>query len=126
MSLKKLEETVTPSRIRIKALEVNPVDGIWGANRPATPSGSIRIHPLEYAGQSVKDKLTEVRKQMAESKARVLVLSALDEIAWTYNIRGQDVPCNPVTIAYAIITPGHPSSYNFCSFIVLTLLCHQF
>lgn len=105
-TLKKVVETLTPAKITIKSLKINILDPIWEseATRPAMPTGSIRIHPIEYAGRSVSEKLIELRKQMVKSSAKAVVLTALDEVAWMFNIRGQDVPCNPVTIAYALIT----------------------
>lgn len=105
-TLKKVEETLAPAKITIKSLKSNLIDHIWDAEatRPAMPSGAIRIHPLEYAGRNVSDKLADLRKQMTTASAKAVVLTALDEVAWIFNIRGQDVPCNPVTIAYALIT----------------------
>jgi Xaa-Pro aminopeptidase len=51
-------------------------------------------------------KLTELRDAMKSKQVTALVISALDQIAWLYNIRGADVPCNPVAISYALITNG--------------------
>lgn len=57
-----------------------------------------------FLGKSWQDKISEVRKLMNENKSSVLVLSALDEIAWLFNLRGSDILFNPVFFAYAIIT----------------------
>ncbi|CAM9678665.1 unnamed protein product [Ectocarpus sp. 13 AM-2016] len=82
----------------------NPVDKIWGEARPAAPQSPVRIHKIAYAGETVKDKLTKIRKSMLEEKADVFVSGLLDEVAYILNIRGDDVAHSPVTIAYLLVT----------------------
>ncbi len=60
--------------------------------------------PVEFSGLSATDKIQSLRSSMKQSGANLLIISALDEIAWTFNIRGNDVECNPVAIAYSVIT----------------------
>ncbi|CAI5982289.1 unnamed protein product [Closterium sp. NIES-64] len=83
--------------------ESNPVDVVWGAERPAPPSAPMRVHPIEFAGQTVRAKLQQLRAEMREAGATALLVSALDEVAWLLNVRGADVPHCPVTVAYAVV-----------------------
>ncbi len=104
-SIKKYEEKLVEKKnITFKFLDHNIIDVLWGKQRPSKPNAPIRIHPLEYAGRSTQDKLKDIRLLLKESNADGLIISALDEIMWLYNIRGGDVPFNPVSISYAVIT----------------------
>lgn len=76
---------------------------IW-TNRPNIPLNPVEIHPLEFSGESTANKLERIRKSMDTSKADMLVISELDEIAWTLNLRGTDIHCNPVFVAYLVIS----------------------
>ena len=80
-----------------------PYQEIW-PERPLMPEGKAFVHPLEYAGQSCADKVAALRRHISEAGGDALLLTALDEIAWTLNIRGNDVHCNPVVISYLLIT----------------------
>lgn len=86
--------------INIKSIDL--IAKIW-TDRPHLPQNPILIFNEKYAGKSVNEKLTEVRKEMSKSLADTYVISALDEIAWLFNIRGNDVKFNPLVIAYAVI-----------------------
>lgn len=72
---------------------------IW-TDRPPMPEAPAFIHEMKYAGKSCPDKLAAIHQEMKKSEADVLLVSALDEIAWTLNIRGNDVHCNPVVVSY--------------------------
>ncbi len=74
------------------------------SDRPSIPEEGIFELPVEFSGASAVDKIETLRSTMKQAGANLLVISALDEIAWTFNIRGNDVESNPVAIAYAIIT----------------------
>ena len=74
------------------------------SDRPAIPQEGIFELPLEYAGVSASDKIDSVRSALRENGANLVIITALDEIAWLFNIRGNDVECNPVAVAYAVIT----------------------
>lgn len=78
---------------------------IW-ENRPEKPHTKVIVHDLKYAGKSREDKLQEVINEMKSMGAAHYVISGLDDIAWLLNIRGRDVECNPLTIAYSIISKG--------------------
>jgi Xaa-Pro aminopeptidase len=89
--------------IDVVSVPHNLVDRAWKNARPGMPASPVRVHPASFAGRSVRDKLQDVRAEMTSEGASVLVSGALDEVAWLYNVRGADVPCNPVTISYAIV-----------------------
>ena len=80
------------------------VGQVWKEDRPPIPSQAIFIHDVNYAGCTRVEKLKDLRTQMSNKGANVHVLTALDDIAWLLNIRGNDVPNNPVTIAHVLVT----------------------
>lgn len=82
---------------------LDPLEIIW-TDRPAVPADEVVIHPLEYAGESCGSKLERIRKKLREAHACGLFVASLDDIAWTLNLRGSDVRCNPVFVAYLLIT----------------------
>lgn len=82
----------------------NPVDVVWGPDRPPAPAGSVRLHDTRFAGRSVQDKLLELRDAMREKKAAHVLFSMLDEVAWVFNVRGNDIPHCPVSLAYALVS----------------------
>jgi len=75
---------------------------IW-TNRPKVPTDPIEVHPQVYAGESAESKLARIREALLRKKAVGMLMSALDDIAWTLNLRGTDVHCNPVFVAYLLI-----------------------
>ena len=82
----------------------DPLDIIW-ANRPPVPADKAVIHPLEYAGEPCHEKLARIRQALKERHACGMLAAALDDIAWTLNLRGTDVHCNPVFVSYLLIEP---------------------
>ncbi len=76
---------------------------VW-TDRHSDSSQPVYVHPVKWAGQSVPDKLRKIKKEMHHNGASALILSALDDIAWTLNLRGSDVECNPVFLSYVLIT----------------------
>jgi len=81
----------------------DPLDRIW-TGRPAIPLNPVVIHPLEYAGEAARDKLARIRLALHRMKADGMLVAALDDIAWTLNLRGSDVHCNPVFVSYLLIS----------------------
>ena len=81
----------------------DPFDEIW-PDRPPLPDAPAMVHDLKYAGRTVAEKLADIRRETKAAGADALLVSTLDEIAWTLNLRGTDVHCNPVVIAYLIVT----------------------
>ncbi|EED87073.1 predicted protein, partial [Thalassiosira pseudonana CCMP1335] len=89
----------------------NLVDAIW-EGRPALPKNPFRVQPMEYAGVSVFDKVNKIRSEMTEKKASLAVFSALDDIAYLFNVRCMgDVETCPVGIAYATISQDEVTLY---------------
>ncbi len=80
------------------------VDSIWAKDRPELPSEKLYAHPLAFAGEDHLSKLKRLRDRLKDASAQCLIISALDEIAWLFNLRGRDVPCNPVFYAYALVS----------------------
>ncbi len=91
-------------KINIKSIDF--IDLIW-KNRSSLPQNPLKIFDVKYAGISVKEKLENIRKAILRLDTTVYVLSNLDEIAWVYNIRGNDVNFNPLVISYAVIEKDH-------------------
>lgn len=76
---------------------------VWD-DRPEIPGDSLFEMPIEYSGKSTSEKIEEINAMLRESEADCTILSALDEVAWTFNIRGTDVTYNPVVISYAFVS----------------------
>ena len=81
---------------------LDPLDIIW-EDRPEIPLNTVVQHPLEYSGETAESKLQRIRTAVKRSGAEALLVTALDDIAWTLNLRGSDVHCNPVAVAYLLI-----------------------
>lgn len=81
---------------------LDPLDSIW-PDRPAIPSNPVVVHPLAYAGEEASSKMARIRRALRQHHADGMLVSALDDVAWTLNLRGSDVHCNPVFVAYLLI-----------------------
>lgn len=90
----------------------NLIDPIWSDDRPAIPTSPFRVHPLEFAGVSIADKVSKIRKEMESKKATLAVFSTLDDVAYLLNMRAMgDVDTCPVGIAYATISEDEVTIY---------------
>ena len=89
---------------------LDPLAQIW-TNRPPIPENPVELYPLKYAGESCSDKITRIRKALREIHADGMLMSALDDIAWTLNLRGTDVHCNPVFVSYLLISSKDVTLY---------------
>lgn len=96
-----LQKELKKSGICIKSI-ADPMQLLW-TDRPAMPLAPAFVYDTKYAGMSFTEKLSAVRQAMEAAGADSLLLSALDEIAWLLNIRGNDVHCNPVVVSYLLI-----------------------
>ena len=85
---------------KLQAVTSNPIDAIW-TDQPPRPTAQLSVQPLQFAGQSLADKLAMVSKALGKADATVLTMP--DSVAWAFNIRGHDVPYTPVVLAYAIL-----------------------
>ena len=82
---------------------LDPLKLIW-RNRPVIPENPVELYPMKYAGESAKDKIARIREALHKRHADGMLMAALDDIAWTLNLRGTDVHCNPVFVSYLLIS----------------------
>ena len=82
---------------------LDPLQQIW-SGRPAIPQNPVSIQPLELAGDPCHEKIARIRKALRQQHADGMLITALDDIAWTLNLRGSDVHCNPVFVSYLLIS----------------------
>jgi len=98
---RQIEAGTRPRGIRLDP-HADLVSPLW-ANRPPLPVAPVFEHPVKFAGASRPEKITRVREGLAAQKATHTVISTLDDIAWAFNLRGSDVPYNPLFVAHAVI-----------------------
>ena len=104
--------TGTPFRLmKDMCIVDDPADELW-ENRPGIPVNPIEIQPLEYAGETCQSKLTRLREALLQAGAEGTVVSQLDEIAWLLNLRGTDVHCNPVFVAYMLLDQSEATLFT--------------
>lgn len=89
---------------------LDPLGLIW-TDRPAIPANPVEIQPMEFAGESVDSKISRIRTALRQRHADGMLISALDDIAWTLNLRGTDVHCVPVFVSYLLISSQQVSLY---------------
>lgn len=90
----------------------NLIDNVWSTEQPKRSEAEIKIHSLEYTGKSFEDKLKDLRATISSKGGLGFVVAALDEVAWLYNLRGTDVPYNPVFRAFSYITADSAILYT--------------
>jgi Xaa-Pro aminopeptidase len=100
--VKKARESLASRGAELVAVGENPIDKIW-QDRPEQSKAKLVIQPDEYAGKSAAEKRTDIAEWLEKHEADAAVLSALDSIAWAFNVRGQDVTHTPVALAYAVV-----------------------
>ena len=88
----------------------DPFQYIWN-DRPTLPQTPVFIHGLEYAGVSCSEKISKIKESIKSKGATSIILSSLDEIAWTLNLRGDDVHCNPLFISYLFLSENKNTLY---------------
>lgn len=91
-------------------VSIDLISDIW-TDRPAIPKNPCFVYDIAYAGQSTTEKLAAVRAELAKAHANVFVISSLDDVAWLFNIRGNDVDFNPLTIAYAVVEENNATLF---------------
>ena len=96
-------ELINELNIATFVTNLDPLATVW-KDRPSIPNDKIVLHPLEYAGESTTSKINRIREYLQAHHADGLLITALDEIAWTLNLRGKDVHCNPVFVSYLLIS----------------------
>ena len=88
-------------KAELKSIDL--IKPLWTENRPAIPADKLYPYSADFAGETVESKFARMREQIAKKKANAMIISALDEIAWLLNIRGNDVEYNPVVISYVVL-----------------------
>lgn len=89
---------------------LDPLDIVW-TDRPQIPASKVEIQPVELAGETVASKLTRIRKALRDLHADGMLMSSLDDVAWTLNLRGTDVHCTPVFVSYLLISTTSTTLY---------------
>jgi Xaa-Pro aminopeptidase len=108
---RKLSKTLKEkSQATLVSVDQNLVDQIW-TDRPRRPTEQVIVLSEKYAGKSLQDKLADLRKEIRKKKTAGMVVSMLDEVAWLFNLRGSDIPYNPVFFSYAAVTPKTATLY---------------
>ena len=98
--------------LKLKAVARNPVDVIWGPDRPPAPCGKIEIQPLKFAGTAPEDKIAALQQTLSAAGQDACVLTLPDSICWMLNIRGGDIAHNPVVLAFALVpVKGKPELF---------------
>lgn len=105
-----LGKTLKKSHAKLVGVDENLVDRIW-EDRPARPAEKVMVLSTKYAGKEFKEKITDLRKELDKKKTAGMVVSMLDEIAWLFNLRGSDIPYNPVFFSYAVVTHDSATLY---------------
>ncbi|KAI1322817.1 aminopeptidase-like protein [Xylariaceae sp. FL0255] len=109
---KKLSEKIQKSGGKeLEPVAENLVDLVWASERPARPKEPVKVLDEKFAGKDVKTKLEELRKELEKKKSLGFIISMLDEIAWLFNLRGNDIDYNPVFFSYAVITADEATLY---------------
>jgi Xaa-Pro aminopeptidase len=110
-SAERLAKACAASGAALVAVEPDLFDAIW-TDRPGPPLGPVRLHDVAFAGEEAITKLSRIRPEIGKLKADALVVSDPHCVAWTFNIRGSDVPHTPLPLAFAIIPrEGRPALY---------------
>jgi Xaa-Pro aminopeptidase len=109
--VERLEKAAKEAGARLVAIKENPVDAVW-RERPAPPLTSVVLHDLKYAGENAAKKIARIREVLAKEKVGVAVLSDPASVAWTFNIRGNDVAHTPLPLSWAILPrEGEPQLF---------------
>ena len=89
---------------------LDPLKTIW-YGRPTVPENPVEIYPMAYAGETAHDKIVRIREALRKQHADGMLMASLDDIAWTLNLRGTDVHCNPVFVSYLLISSKDVTLY---------------
>ena len=100
--VEQMKEDLAPYQLQVNLFD-DPLKNIW-KDRPSMPDAPAFIYDVKYAGKSCGEKVAAIRTELKKKGIFALFLSSLDEIAWTLNLRGSDVHCNPVIVSYLLVT----------------------
>jgi Xaa-Pro aminopeptidase len=111
-SVEGLEARLASHDVKLKPVPRNLVDVVWGSERPAPPMAPVTVHPLSCAGEPAGDKIASIQQRLKTDGQDAVVLTLPDSICWLFNLRGTDIPRNPVVLAFAIVTrQGKPQLF---------------
>ena len=99
---RRLEKVAAKAGAELVAVDTNPLDAVW-TDRPGPPTAAVEVHPPELAGRDVSDKLADIAEALADKEADAVVVTQPDALAWTFNIRGGDLPHVPVPLGFAVL-----------------------
>jgi len=108
-AVEQLKTELAPFGLKLHT-ELDPYDTIW-TDRPEVPKDKIFIHPMEFAGEDASSKIWRIRKAYKAHGADAVLISMLDEVAWTLNLRGNDVDYNPVFVSYLLVADNKVTLY---------------
>ncbi|MBS1550049.1 MAG: aminopeptidase P family protein [Bacteroidetes bacterium] len=94
----------------IKLINQGLIQEIW-TDKPQPSQNPIFVHPVSRAGKTVREKLSAIRQKMTELKCTSHIIYSLDDVAWTLNLRGSDVDCNPVFLGYILLTKDNATLF---------------
>lgn len=110
--IERLTKTLGAAGINLTPVEDNPIDQIWGEERPTPPRAEIFTQPMEFAGKGAGEKLMQVQMDLVEAEHDAVLLTAPESICWLFNYRGGDIKHTPVALAYAIVpAKGRPTLF---------------
>ncbi|KAG9218076.1 hypothetical protein CCMSSC00406_0010090 [Pleurotus cornucopiae] len=99
-----LTKSLSPLGSSLVSLPHNIVDLVWHKDRPSRPNATVSHLDTKYSGEGHVEKIARLREELRKKKAKGLVVTMLDEVAWLFNLRGADIDFNPVFFAYAVVT----------------------
>ena len=110
--IERMRAALKPAGITFKPVRRNPIDTLWGRERPEPPLGPVQPHPMKYAGRTAETKIAALQKTLKDDGQDAIVLTSPDSVCWLFNIRGHDVPHNPVVLAFAVVpAQGKPELF---------------
>ncbi len=108
----RLTKTLDATGIRLTPVEQNPIDKLWGGDRPKPPNAGIFVQPQEFAGKGAGEKIMNVQMALAEDEHDAVLLTSPDSICWLFNIRGGDIKHTPVALAFTLVPArGRPTLF---------------
>jgi len=104
------QDEFTTAGLELVPLTTNLIDELW-SDRPERSKAPLHIHQIEFAGEACQNKLQRVRAELAKSALDAMIVTALDEVAWLFNLRGEDFPTAPLFFSYAVVTKNQTVLY---------------
>ena len=121
--VKRLSRAVAKAEAVLVPADANPLTAIW-TERPAPPMRPLELHPIELAGRAAGEKIAEIQEALREDRQDAVIVTALDSIAWLFNIRGTDLPHTPFVLSHAIV-PAEGKAWFFIDGAKLPLPAHE-